>query len=293
MSPEQDELMRANISYALRFILLFLVVCAFVLGSVVCAKRESGAHKSSEQKNLPKIVPSSLLSLVARRKKEQPGISPKELVAYANMILAHEGFDYEFDLCEVAVGAGKPGVNAPGTSPPKTYLLPMTSVNGEKITFRIAGGDNMEGLCGQCFFRIPCLNVTRQDMLIVSKGRQYHLKRSKQMLLDEMSLVDDTMKRALRTWQVPYDAVPVGISQDGRKLYLDLTYEGKDDDAFGKLILEISETGLRIEARDEVKLKEGEWIKEHPTDPKNAYLSFMRFRVEGQTYIVRFSAPCT
>src|SRR2546423_3916618 len=148
MSLKRDKEMRTNISYARRFILLFLVICAPMLGSVVSAKRESGAHASSEQKNLPKIVPSSLLSLVARRKKEQPGISPKELAAYANMILAHEGFNYEFDLCQM-VGA-KPRDYAPSTSKPKTYLLPMSATNGNQITFRIVE-DDMGGMCGECY----------------------------------------------------------------------------------------------------------------------------------------------
>lgn len=282
--------MQNNISYASRLITLAVLICALALASAVSAGRESGALESFRQKRLPKIVPSSLLSLVEKRVKEQPGISPKELAAYANSILAHEGFNYEFDLCEV-VGKSKRESSTPGTSLPKTYLLPMTSVKGEKITFRIAD-ENREGLCGQCYFSIPCFNVTRRDMLMVSKGRQYRLKRSEQMYLDEMSLVDETMKRALRTWQVPYATVPVGISHDGKKLYLNLTYDAEDV-VFGKLVLEISETGLRIEARDEVNVKEGEWIKEHPTDPKNAYLSFMRFRVGNQSYIIRFSAPCT
>lgn len=230
------------------------------------------------------------MSLMAREIREHPGMSPEDVAAYANAILPHVGFNYEFDLCEIT-GQGKPDGSAPVASQPNTYLLPMTQANGRQITFRIAG-ENLEGLCGECFFRIPCLNVTGQDMLMLSKGRRYRLKRSAQMGLDEMSLVDSSMKRALRTWQVPYQSVPVGVSQDGRKLYLELRGEGESD-VFGKLVLEISETGLRIQARDELNVKEGEWINEHPTDPQNSYLSFMRFRVRDQSYIVRFSGPCT
>jgi hypothetical protein len=282
--------MQKNISYQPRLISICVLMCALVLSGVASAQREVGARQPAAQKRLPRIVPSSLLSLLERRIKEQPGLSPQELAAYANSILAHEGFNYKFDLCEIA-RKGEPDASKPGASQPKTFLLPMTSVEGEKLTFRITG-ENPEGLCGQCYFSIPCLNVTGRDMLMVSKGRQYRLKRSEQMYLDEMSLVDETMNRALRTWQVPYETSPLGISPDGRKLYLDLTYDAEDK-GLAKLVLEISETGLRVAAREELNLKEGELIEEHPTDPKNSYLSFMRFRVGDQSYIIRFSAPCT
>ena len=271
-------------------IAIFFLICALALAGVVCAKREAGALESSAQKKLPKIIPSSLLSLVAREIREHPGMSPKEVAAYANTILPHVGFNYQFDLCEI-ISKAKTDGNASGISQRKTYLLPMTQFHSGAITFRIED-ENLEGLCGECFFRIPCLNVTGRDLLMISKGRRYRLKRSKQMALDEMSLVDDTMKRVLRTWQVPYQSVPLGISQDARKLYLELRDEGESD-VFEKLALEISETGLRIQARDEVNVKQGEWIEQHPVDPRNAYLSFMRFSNRDQRYIIRFSGPCT
>ena len=37
----------------------------------------------------------------------------------------------------------------------------------------------------------------------------------------------------------------------------------------------------------------GKEIEDHPTDPKNAYLTFIRFSAGDKTYIIRFSAPCT
>jgi plasmid stabilization system protein ParE len=34
-------------------------------------------------------------------------------------------------------------------------------------------------------------------------------------------------------------------------------------------------------------------IDNHPVDPRNAYLSFIRFHVGDKNYVVRFWAPCT
>jgi hypothetical protein len=65
--------------------------------------------------------------------------------------------------------------------------------------------------------------------------------------LDEAALVDGTMTKVLRTWQLPYQSVPVGISPDGTKLYVEF-YEHELD----ALVLELLEDGrvrfMHIEA---------------------------------------------
>jgi hypothetical protein len=38
--------------------------------------------------------------------------------------------------------------------------------------------------------------------------------------LEEIELVDETMKRVIRKWEVPNETYPLGISADGRTLYL-------------------------------------------------------------------------
>ena len=105
--------------------------------------------------------------------------------------------------------------------------------------------------------------------------------------LDEAELVDASMKKVLRTWQLPYQTVPAGISADGAKLYLDFYTQFPLED----LLLELSEDGrLAFRARAEVGLHDdGERIE----SPAGSDLSFLRFQAGGKTYIVRFLAPCT
>lgn len=49
----------------------------------------------------------------------------------------------------------------------------------------------------------------------------------------------------------------------------------------------------KITPGEDVKLPKGEEVAKHPTDPKNAYLSFMRFRFPGKSLVIRYSEPCT
>lgn len=283
--------MRKRLSCAIKTFCFMTTVLMLVSTHILWAKQEARSQQSSAgQDNFSKLVPSPLSGLLKKRMEEQPEISSQELAAYANTVLAQEGFDYEFDICEFIRDKQDPQ-NISEEVLRKTYPLPMTQTNGERITFQ-AFTDGFGGLCGECFSQIPCLRVTRHDLLVVSEGKQYLLKRPKSFGLDEMSLVDDTMKKSLRTWEVPRQSIPIGVSEDGTKLYLELGYKFEES-VSRKLVLEVSETGLRIRAANEVNAQEGERIKNYPTDPKNSYLSFERFRVGDRSYIIRFTAPCT
>jgi hypothetical protein len=46
--------------------------------------------------------------------------------------------------------------------------------------------------------------------------------------LEEIELVDETMKRVIRKWEVPNETYPVGISADGRTLYLPVEFTEGD-----------------------------------------------------------------
>ena len=213
----------------------------------------------------------------------EPQIKPADLANYANGLLARKGFDYQFDLCEFVALHNPPRRNAASL---KTYKLPLKQTDGSPITFLTTANEkDGDGMCGECFFGIPIMKVTRQEIELVTGGKKYLLTRPPSFHLDEMDLVDQSMRRVLRTWQIPSQNSPLGISVDGTKLYLETEIEA--------LVLELSELGPRLVTRAELDLPAGVEIEKHPTDAKNAYLSFMRFRVGSKTYIIRYSGPCT
>lgn len=242
---------------------------------------------AAEQNQAPIIRPSNILNDVSNKMKNQPTISPKELAAYGNKLLAEKGFDYDFDVCEVIGIDRLRRIRLPSTI---TYSYTMTQLVGPKIPLRFISRNPGAAACGECFSSIPNLQVTQQEMLVVSEGKRYRLKRPAAFGLDKVALVDETMKKVLRTWHLPYQTVPEGISADGKKLYLAIYAEQLD-----AIVLELSEDGrVQFKARSDVNLQgEGETIENHPKEPGNAYLSFMRFNVGGKNYIIKYSAPCT
>jgi hypothetical protein len=234
--------------------------------------------------------PSNILTDVSNKMKAQPNVSPKELAAYANKLLEEKGFDYDFDVCEV-IGRNRLK-RISSTSPSRiTYSYKMAQWVGRKITLTFISDNPGHAPCGECFSPIPSLQVTKQEMLVVSGSQRYRLKRPTAFGLDEAELVDETMRKVLRTWQLPYQTIPVGISPDSTKLYLEFYVEHELD----ALVLELSENGrAQFKARSDIDLqRKGEWVENHPKDPKNAYLSFLRFYAGGKSYVIKFSAPCS
>jgi hypothetical protein len=275
-----------------------LLMTLFVL-SMLCALsaaphtavnvRSQGA---AVPRRAPKILASTILEDLLKRKRQRPRTSPRELAAYGNALLREKGFNYMFDSCGILTATGKSAeeASAPlGTR--QTFSYRLERVDGRGVNFQIVDDNNEAGLCSECFFEIPALRVTKREMVIRAEGGVYRLRRPKEFLLDEAMLVDRTLRRVMRTWQMPYQTIPSGVSADGSKLYVEFN-EGQGPD---ELLLELSEGGtLKFRARSEVGLRgRGEDILDFPKDPKNAYLSYMRFKVGGKTYIVKFTGPCT
>jgi hypothetical protein len=52
-------------------------------------------------------------------------------------------------------------------------------------------------------------------MHVFAGGKLYGLKRPAAFKLDKAYLVGPDLKAVLRTWQLPYQTVPVGVSPDG------------------------------------------------------------------------------
>ena len=232
-----------------------------------------------------KISPSNILTAVAEKKKYQPGITSKELAAYANGLLEKRGFDWEFDACDL-LSARDLKSTAPGFQ--KRYRTSL--INGQELTLNLEVSNPQDGLCGECWSHIPSRQVTDREIHLIAKGKSYRIRRTRALFLDEAQLVNSSMKKVLRRWLAPFQIVPTGISADGAKLYFQHWAQDPDDG----LVLELSDDGrLAFRDRAELNLKEGTSIKDFPQDPRNAYLSFIKFEVGNKVYIVRYTAPCT
>ena len=264
-------------------IILVLLTFAFLVSGL------SDAAAAQTKPSPIKIVPANLFEQLEKKVTAEPNIQPATLAKYGNNLLAKKGLDFQFDLCEFLAkhNGNRPSRLAPAKA--RNYKLPMIQTDGRQVIFETRlDSEGGSGACGECFVSIPATRVTTKEIELVAGGKKYVVVRPRSFLLDEVELVDQSMRKVLHTWH--YNGVPWSVSSDGTKLYFEIYFES----GVANVILELSETGaMRILPREELKLPKGEEVQKHPSDPNNAYLGFLRFRSGGKSLILRFSWPCT
>lgn len=167
----------------------------------------------------------------------------------------------------------------------------------------------MGGMCSECFADFPVRKLTATQVHLMLDGKLFQYKRPKTYILDQMDLMDATMKKVIRSWDVPDQDYPIAISEDGKTLYLNVAFTKQDEVAgqwqplkrgmkpkqeYPNSLFAISEHDIKfVEAKLILSKQTSEEITKHPIDPQNSYILFKRFRVGKKSFIVRFSAPCT
>lgn len=281
----------------MRRLFIFALMTAVSLSHVrgASAQTPARAPRGRAAARVPRIIAANVLESMYFKERAESDISPAALAAYGNALVARRGFDHTFDAC-VILKANRNPRPVPGASAEmKAFAYPVRRVGGGRVNFQFVTDliDETAGaMCGECFFVVPALRVTKREMHVVSGGRRYRLERPQGFLLDEASLVDESLKQVLRTWQLPYQAFPLGLSPDRAKLYLplpDFDGEAWDD----KLAVEISDAGVRFVPRAGLNLPAGEVLTNSPADPKDASREFRRFGTGSQSYVLRSSGPCT
>lgn len=272
---------------------------------------QSEPPKDNSRGILLNIVPSGLAGQVhalALRRTDLPG--PK-LAAMANARIPEQGVDYEFDLQTfikengLKQPAGKEGEFAP-------YQLPMMTIEGEPVRLDVEASP--EGMCGERIVVMPLTRLTATELgVVTSKGEHYQLRRPKSFGLEQMSLVNYTLRMKLRTWEVPFVTKPKGISADGKTVFFEMednslrSNRGKPAEVWpelpgllgvryppAELMLAVSEGVHRFADISEVpKEEKSELMQVQVPDPTDDYAMFRRFRLGDKTFIVRFEGPCT
>ncbi len=261
-----------------------------VTGPRILAQRPTDLRTAPEQTAPIKVQASPLYKTLDQFVWDHPNASQDQVAQFANARLQEFGINFDFDIAG-SIGRNKPEARSQGVTDiggEAPYDIELQLLGGGHQTFLISVGD--DGPCGERIVTLPIVAVTRHSILLAVKGRQYRIRRPTSFALDVMELVDAGMRKPLHRWEVPYESTPAGVSADGATLYLEgfsLSY-GKH------LWLAISDKGLElVPSATLADQSSAEMIEHHPTDPRNAYLSFMRFIVRGKPMIIRFSAPCT
>lgn len=240
--------------------------------------------KPSSSAGENKIVLSTVLEQLLEKKRQNAQISSADLASFGNELIKTDGFNFAFDTCEIAEKNEKNGKMA------DVLKYGLKDATGKSVTFEITQ-KRYHAPCG-CRFDFPLSKITKDKMTLVVNGKSDEYTRPKDFLLDEIELLDATMKKTIRIWYNHFDMPPVGISEDGAKVYLRTGY---DDLNFKEIAVEIGEDGVpKFTVLDSPNIiKDPENLKDFPKDPNNAYRGYLKFNGKSVSYILKISYPCT
>jgi hypothetical protein len=272
-----------NTLLALTVVCLLPIISITVSQTNLTANGQTKLRSATKPRPNPQIKPSHLMEELQNHRQTHPNITMKKLAEFGNERIKINGFNYDFEMCEIIKANRHPKMIRSDYPVSMLYSYRLTLSSGEKQRFQIVS-EERDLLCGECVLSVPCQSVSKSQLTLFASGRKYHVKRAASFTLNKIFLVDSRMKKVLRSWEIPYQTYPVGVSEDGSKLYLPTDME--------ELILEVSTLGIQLRAKSQLRLQhEGEWLENHPVDPKDDTLSFMRFRSGKKSFIIRFSAP--
>jgi hypothetical protein len=205
--------------------------------------------------NLPQITASNIVAEIIKKKKANPKISSRDLAAYANQLLAKKGFNYAFNIADLF----------DKNIPPRDFK-PAETFQFARFPFEFTMGDkskktftlNAKKMLNECFDEsypaFPLIKAVNDEATLIIKSKSHQIKIPTEFNPLEAILVDTrTKKKVLQKWILPSFGLDegnfIGISADGKKLYLTVQEEFAND----TIILEVKELALEIAADGTIK----------------------------------------
>lgn len=235
----------------------------------------------------PKMVPSTVMERLLEKQKNNPAISAQALAELGNELIAAKGFNFAF---RTGPDSAPEGHRDESFDEPRMFSFDLMDLRGREKKYELRV-ESCANLCG-CNYDFPLLQISRKRMTLVADGAPIELVRPTDFMLDEITLLDESRKRARRTWYNYADMPPIGISQDGTRIYL---RTGNDALNFPALAVEMGETGTPriVTLPDDNIITEFEFTQAWPVRVPNRDVRYIRFKGQGKSYLVRFPYACT
>lgn len=150
------------------------------------------------KQDILKISPAKLVEKVGQKIKANPKMTSSVVTAFANSLLEKYGYDYAFEVCEFI---SRPNGVDSFFEAKKVFQKNLLKLNGSKQPIQFSGV--MGGMCSECFAEFPVRKLVKSELHLMIGGKLYPFKRPKNFNLDQMDLMDTTMTKVIRSWDVP------------------------------------------------------------------------------------------
>jgi hypothetical protein len=235
-----------------------------------------------------KISESGLTGEIRSMRSRKPQLSPEDLAAAADDLLAKHGIGYRFSFDDVTCERlRRAQAQQKDPSAPVKFSATLKSVGGDSATLSLPSLDLASEQCGGCQARLPVLQITEGDFVTIIQGRNIKFHLPKNFISNIVVLYDSAeANRVERTWRVPFRSMPIGISHDGEALYLAFP-----ESELADLALVVYEEGVfgiitRAEAEDGGKGKKVAAARDQTGEQR------IRFDRWGRSYVVGYRTSC-
>lgn len=261
------------------------VICLTLLFSIITSFGQQVQFSAFQVKS------STLFEDLLKYKAENPKATPTELAAQANGILQKKGLNFIFafdqNVCQQVLDAQQ---KQKDKSQPVKLNATLNSVDAEvaKIILPDISFDKSE--CGRCFIQMPLMEFSGKDFITPVEARNIKFHTPSNFLFNEIALVSEkNLSTAIRKWQVPFRTSPVGISDDGKLLYLELPHT-----ELNELTLIIYDNGaIQFYPKKELDLSaKSSELKDISKESVLPNTAFVKFTKGEKSQVLKYNTDC-
>lgn len=231
-----------------------------------------------------KVNPSDLIPELVQLKNENPDLKPDEFAKKANELMQVSGFPFTFSFGDATCDAIARSLKSSKLPPDEqTLTIKLQPLTGPVTSLSIPPADFTTDECAKCSVTLPILEATDKTFITIVMGRHIGFQAPRGLDLSKLFLISgQDQQHVEREWRIPFRTKPIGISFDGRIIYIPFKEKELADLALGVFSEGAFEIVPRSEAGAAGKQKES-----------SAGYSYVEFAGTERKFLVRYMADCT
>lgn len=230
-----------------------------------------------------RVETSPLIAELVQIRKEKPDIKPDAFAKRANELMQTSGFPFVFSFNDATCDAiARSLKNSKLPAEKQRLTIKLQPLDGPVTALSIPPANFANSECSKCSVTLPVLEASDKTLITIVMGQHIGFQSPKGLEPSKIALIDDKGQQIEREWRVPFRIRPIGISFDGRIIYLPFKEAELADLALAVFSEGVFEIVPRSEAGAAGKEKES-----------SAGFAYLEFADAERQFVVRYTYGCT
>jgi hypothetical protein len=238
------------------------------------------------------IDKSDLIGDLKNLKASNPKLLTEDFVKAANTLLDKKGINFVvgFDsaTCQKIEQVKK---SQKDPSLPLNLRTTLKSSIGEAASLALPEAKFQKTECFSCFVNLPFVEVTQNEFVTIVQGINLKFYLPTNFFLNEVSLVDEKdFSVVKRKWKIPFNGVPLSVSDDGNILYFGFEEPELSDLA----LLAFGEGSFQFYSKKDIDdTKKGTIVKDVSPNAIVPNFSYIKFESPEMKQVLKFPTKCS